>query len=369
MLTTTKVAIAHDYLTQRGGAERVVLAMASAFPGAEIHTTLYSPETTFEEFRDLNVKVSPLNRVRAFREDHRRALPVLPVAARRLRIDADVVISSSSGWAHGITTHGRKLVYCHTPARWLYESEESLGAGAGLAKRAALRLLTPALLRWDRKSAASADRYLAVSEFIQDRLNGVYGFEANILYPPYADGRDTAREPVPGLDKWLAGSDYYLCVSRLMPYKHVDTVVRAFADGSRKLVLVGTGPDEQYLRSIASNNVLMLRDIPDSQLHTLYGGCRGLVAASHEDFGLTPLEAASHGKASVLLRRGGYLESMVESVTCEFFDRVDPSDIVLALDRFESAHWDANKISAHAETFGFERFAVELRAAVKELLT
>ena len=118
-----QVAIAHDYLTQRGGAERVVLAMLRAFPGATVHTLLYDPEGTFPEFREAHVVTSPLNRLGPLRRDHRLALPLLAPSFSRLEIAADVVVCSSSGWSHGARVEGRKVVYCHTPARWLYQPD------------------------------------------------------------------------------------------------------------------------------------------------------------------------------------------------------------------------------------------------------
>ena len=121
-LSAPRVAIAHDYLTQRGGAERVVLALTRAFPDAPVYTTLFDPASTFPEFSSVDVRTSGLNRVSAFRRDHRLALPVLAMAANSIRIDADVVIASSSGWAHGFRTSGAKVVYCYSPARWLYQS-------------------------------------------------------------------------------------------------------------------------------------------------------------------------------------------------------------------------------------------------------
>ena len=126
------VRLVHDYLTQRGGAERVVLSLARAFPGAPLHTSLYEPATTFPSSARVDVRPTPLNRLAPLRRDHRLALPLLAPAFSRLRIDADVVVCSSSGWAHGARVTGRKIVYCHTPARWLYQADRYLrGRGAG----------------------------------------------------------------------------------------------------------------------------------------------------------------------------------------------------------------------------------------------
>ena len=145
------VAIAHDYLTQRGGAERVVLVLAEAFPDAPISTTLYDPDGTFPEFRGRDIRTSWGNRIGWLRRHHRAALPLLPWMSNTLRVDADVVIASSSGWAHGFPTDGRRVVYCYSPARWLYQPEVYLGADAHPAVRLMLRLLGPAHRRWDRR--------------------------------------------------------------------------------------------------------------------------------------------------------------------------------------------------------------------------
>ena len=154
-MTRPRVAIAHDYLTQRGGAERVVLALHRAFPEATIHTTLYDPDGTYPEFRDARIETSPLNKVGRLRRSHRAALPFLAPASSRLRIDADVVVASSSGWAHGFAITGRRLVYCHAPARWLYQPVEYLGGPPySSARGLALAAMRPFLLRWDRRAAA-----------------------------------------------------------------------------------------------------------------------------------------------------------------------------------------------------------------------
>ncbi|HEY5221573.1 MAG TPA: glycosyltransferase, partial [Microbacteriaceae bacterium] len=215
------IAIAHDYLTQRGGAERVVLAMLRAFPNAKLYTTLYDPDGTFPEFRGADIIVSPLNRIGALRRNHRLALPLLAVASSRMHIPADVVIASSSGWAHGFRSSGRMIVYCHTPARWLYLNEEYLGGVTGPSlKRAVLSLLKPALARWDGRAAARADRYLANATEVRERIRRVYGREAPVIFPPHSVDTHGAQEAVPGLEEFASGSEYFLLVSRLLPYKN-----------------------------------------------------------------------------------------------------------------------------------------------------
>src|SRR5829696_4019434 len=173
-----RVVIAHDYLSQRGGAERVVLSLLRAYPEARVISSVYAPDQTFPEFQQFDVETSFLNRVPTLRRDPRLALPLLAKAWDSLRVDdANVVICSSSGWAHGVRAAGKKIVYCHTPARWLYQPEAYL-SHAPRFSRLALSILRPRLVAWDRRKAATADQYLANSTVVKNRIRAIYGLEA-----------------------------------------------------------------------------------------------------------------------------------------------------------------------------------------------
>jgi glycosyltransferase involved in cell wall biosynthesis len=357
------VAIAHDYLTQRGGAERVVLSLMKAFPEAPVHTTLYDPESTYPEFADADIRASPLNRVGALRRDHRLALPLLAPAASRMRIDADVVVASSSGWAHGFDTSGRTVVYCHNPARWLYQTDEYLGGAAWRSPIGPpLLAMRPLLKRWDRRRAGQVDVYLANSRVVQQRIATTYGREAELLPPPHGMDAFAPRERVPELDGWEPG--YALVVSRLLPYKNVDTVIEAVRGTDRRLVVVGRGPEEARLRATLPVNVRLLGGLSDAQLRAVYADAGVLVAASHEDFGLAPLEAAAFGVPAVALRGGGFLETVVEGDTGLFFDRPTADDITAALVLSDRHTWDGDTLRARAEEFGETRFIERIRSIV-----
>ena len=363
-----RVAIAHDYLTQLGGAEKIVLSMSRAFPEAPIYTMLYDPSTTYPEFAERDIRVSPFNKLAPLRKHHRAGLPLFPLVAQSVFVDADVVLTSTSGWAHGFRTRGRKLIYCYSPARWLYLPEKYLGEESGLIKRAGLRLTAPYLKAWDRRMALSSDKYLAISTLIKDRVADTYGINAEVLFAPVAMSRSETLEPVAEMERWdSVDGAFYLCVSRLLPYKNVDVVVRAFADTDRRLVVVGKGPEAERLRAMKTPNVLMLSDLTDGQMAWLYKHCRALLAASYEDYGLTPIEAGVWGRPSVALRFGGFLDTIDEGVTGMYFDEPEPQAVAEALDRFEATTFDAEKIRRHVEQFTEERFAEKLHAAVDEL--
>lgn len=360
------VAIAHDYLTQRGGAERVVLAMARAFPGASIYTTLYEPDLTFPEFREFDIRTSRLNAVSLLRKHHRVALPLLPWASSSMHIDADIVICSSSGWAHGFSTNGQRIVYCYSPARWLYQADDYLGESNRL-KAVALALLKRPLKRWDMRRARSAEMYLAISSVIQQRIRRVYGRESEVVPAPVTLARAaTLPESVAPVAR-LSPGEFVLCVSRLLPYKNVEQVMRAIeAKPDLTLVVVGRGPDQERLRAIAPTNVVMLSDLTDGNMRWLYEHCRGLIAASYEDFGLTPLEAAAAGKPSAVLRAGGYLDTMSHD-TAVFFDEPTPAAIGAAVDQMLASRWDEARITKRLERFSEAEFAHQLQLRVAAL--
>jgi glycosyltransferase involved in cell wall biosynthesis len=353
------VAIVHDYLTQRGGAERVALAMARAFPGAPLHTSLYDPDGTFPEFSVADVETLWLDRVPVLRRYHRFGLPVLAGAFSRLHVDADVVFCSSSGWAHGVHASGRKVVYCHAPARWLHQRDRYL-RGRGPAGTA-LSLVQARLRRWDADAARSADRYLANSTRTRDLVHEVYGIEADIVFPPYALNPDGPVRPVDALE-----DGFVLCVSRLLPYKNVETLLHAFSGlPDRRLVVAGAGPDETRLRALAPPNVTLLGRVDDDELRWLYSRCAALVAASYEDFGLTPLEAAAFGKPSAVLGFGGFLDT-VGPDTGVHFEEPTPDGAAAAVEATLRRDWDAQAIVAHAERFSERRFAARLREIAAE---
>jgi glycosyltransferase involved in cell wall biosynthesis len=355
------VAIVHDYVTQRGGAERVVLSMIKAFPNAPLHTSLFHPAGTFPQFAGADVRTSPLDRVGILRRNHRLALPLMAPVFSGTQIHADVVLCSSSGWAHGIRTTGRKIVYCYSPARWLYQHERYVGPGQSLQK-IALAVLRPPLVRWDKRKAATANRYLTLSTVVRDRLWHTYRIEAEVLPPPHTIDVDGRARLVPGTEP-----GFFLCVARLLPYKNVDAVVATFRDlPQERLVVVGTGPEGGRLVQLAGPNVTFVGSVDDDRLRWLYRNCTAVVSASHEDYGLTPLEAAAFGKPSVVLHDGGFLDTVVEDETGIFFEHPAPSEILPAIRRLLAQTWWTPALQAHAARFDEHRFVRRLQEVAAE---
>ena len=351
------VAIAHDYITQRGGAERVVLSLATAFPGAPILTSLYDAAKTYPEFADLPISSAGIDRYDAFRRNHRLALPLLARSFSSMVAHADVVVCSSSGWAHGIQTDGRKVVYCHTRLAGCTRTTARPGPPAS---RGGLRLLQRRLVEWDLRAARSADRYLVNSTFVRERVRTAYGIDAEVCRRLPTLDPDEPQRPVR-----VSTRGFLLCVARLLGYKNVDAVVEAIRASTTSSSSSARAPTWRRPAPRAAQRPLR-RQVSDDELRWLYANCSALVSASYEGFGLSPLEAATLRQAvgSVPLRRlprhaGRGRDGL-------FFDEPTPIAINATIHSLLEADWDADRLRAHAESFSERRFIDRLHEVVAE---
>jgi glycosyltransferase involved in cell wall biosynthesis len=333
--------------------------MLKAFPNAPLYTSFYQPDGTFPEFRSADVRPLPLDHIGVLRRHHRLALPLLAPAFSHLTVDAEVVLCSSSGWAHGVRATGRKVVYCYAPAHWLYQGDRYLGSHRPLVRNV-LYTMTPYLRAWDRRAAASAHRYVTQSTVVRDQIRDVYGIDADVLPGPYRLTPDHPRLDMPGI---VPG--FFLCVARLLPYKNVDVLMAAFSElVDDHLVIVGSGPEAVALKRRAPANVRFVGTVSDEELAWLYSKCAGIVTASYEDYGLTPLEAAAFGKPSVALRWGGFVDTVDEGKTGVFFDSPTPTQVRVAIRRLRAQNFDAAAIREHAARYSEEAFVERLRSIV-----
>jgi glycosyltransferase involved in cell wall biosynthesis len=356
-LDSTSVAIVHDYLNQCGGAERVALELARTWPGAPMYTSLYRERSTFPEFARVEMRVSALHHLRVDRS-FRALAPLYPLAFRGLgTLPHEVVISSTSGWAHGIRTApgSTHIVYCHTPARWLYRADEHLGRSLGPLL---LAPLTGALRRWDRASAGRADMYVANCENVRRRIRAVYGRDAVVIHPPV---------DVEWLDPRPRG-ERLLVLSRLLPYKRVELLVRTATRFGLGLDVVGVGPSLGELRAIAGPSVTFHGRVDEPAKKELLEGCRALCLAATEDFGIAPLEANAAGKPVVAFAAGGVLESQQDGVTAAFFHELTEEAVLEAIRRADALETPPSELAAAARRFSVQVFRDRVRALVAEAI-
>jgi len=359
MVGGARVVVVHDYVTQRGGAERVVLELLRAFPDARLLTSCWNPKASYPEFRDHDIETLWTNRFPPFRRDPRLAFPFLASAFRNHWItDADVVICSTSGWAHQVSTTAAKVVYCHSPARWLYQPDDYLARLPRWA-RLSFRLSTRRLRRLDLAAATgSAEAYVVNSSVVADRVRSHYGIDPLVIPPARGLGPDGPQVPVPGLDP-----GYLLTVSRPRGYKRIPAVCDAVASmGGERLVVVGAQPEEygwpEAIRGVTG--------LSDAQMRWLYANAAGLIAVAQEDFGLTPVEAQAFGLPSVVLRRGGYVDSTIEGVTGVFVDAAEVPDLVDGIQALRSRDWDLDKIRFAGDRYAPETFASRMQEVVAD---
>jgi glycosyltransferase involved in cell wall biosynthesis len=343
----TDVVLVHDYLNQRGGAERVVLELAAMFPDAPIYTSLYRRMSTFPQFAALDVRTSFLDRLPVDR--HFRTLFALyPSAFRSFGpLDAELVVTSSSGWAHTVRTTPRTFhaVYCYTPARWLY--------GEYLTHSTTQRALEPLWAKFRRIDVAAArraDLYIAISQHVRDRIRERYGHDAPVVYPPVDVDRFT---PHPRGERLLV-------VSRLLPYKRVDIVVDAATRAGIELDVVGSGPAPADLRRRAGPTVKFLGNMPDAQITALFESCRAVCLPGVEDFGIVPVEANAAGKPVVAFARGGALETIEPGVSGVLFHEQSPQALIDALRLCDEITATPEQIAQRAQQFSAKTFRSRL---------
>lgn len=324
-----RTAIVHYWLLNMRGGEKVVEGLCRLLPDADLFTLFYDPERVSPEIRERRVTTSFLQ---PLRRHYRTLLPLMPMALESLDLRGyDLVISSESGPAKGVVLPSttRHICYCHTPMRYLWELHgdyRNEWTDSAL-KRALMMPLSNYLRLWDYGSAARVDDFVANSENVRRRIWKTYRREALVIHPPVA------------VDSffWKPADDYYLVVSELVPYKRVDSAVQAFARNSRKLRIVGEGPEFKRLRAQSAPNIEFCGRVSDDELRNLYSRCRALVMPGEEDFGITAVEALASGKPVIALGRGGVTEivPLDRPVGGLFYAEPDSDQIVDALRRFE----------------------------------
>ena len=357
-----RVALVHDYLTQFGGAERVLDALHEIWPEAPIFTSLFEPAAFPEHWRTRDIRESVLGHIPGARHHHRALLPLYPLAFaafRRQLADYDVVLSDTSAWAHQAGTPGQlRIAYCHSPSRFLWGDETYLTPARIPApvRRAMNAGLGP--FRWqDRRAARQLDVVVANSRAVAGRIEAVWGRTSEVVYPPVDTHRFTSAPP-------SEIEPFALVVSRLVPHKRIDLAVDACTATGRPLRVVGSGPAETGLRRRAGPTVEFLGRRSDGETADLMRRCRLFILPGQEDFGITAVEAQAAGRPIVAFRGGGALESVIDGQTGILFDEQRPEVLAEALDIAELITWSAEVCRANAERFATPRFKAEMAAIV-----
>ncbi len=348
-----KVALAHDYLNQMGGAERVVLALHEMFPEAPLYTSIYDPQRVDAAFQNIDIRTSFMQKFPFVTKHHQPFLPFYPFAMERLDLRGyDLVLSSSSAFAKGIITKPETLhiCYCHTPMRWCWNYEEYVEREhLGKISRTILPFFISGLRVWDQTSSMRVDHFIANSPVVADRIRKYYRRDAVVIPPPVAVSRFT-------FDPTTQTGDYFLIVSRLLPYKRIDIAIEACNRLQLPLVIIGSGRDENRLKRLAGPSIRFTGRLSDQDVLYYYSHCRAFILTGEEDFGITPLEAQASGRPVIAYAAGGALASVIDNVTGTFFHEQTVESLVEVLASFSELRYDPQTIYNHALEFDQLRF-------------
>jgi glycosyltransferase involved in cell wall biosynthesis len=360
-MKSRRVALVHDFLLDVRGAERVFLALCDLFPEADLFTAVYDERGTERRFADRNMTTSFLQRIHPDARTFRALLPLYPYAMEALDLRGyDLVISSSSAWAHGVIADADAvhICYCHNPFRYAWNAREATLAEYDPIRRAMLGFVFQRWRQWDWIAAQRVDLYAANSETTRRRVKRYFGREASVLYPPVETER-FAPGPV--------GEDYVV-LSELMPHKRIDLAIEAFNELQRPLTIVGNGPDARRLRRLAGPTVRFTGRVTDNEAATLLSSARALVVTATEEFGIAAVEGQAAGRPVIALREGGVRETVLEGETGVFFDEPEAAALAAAVRGFDALAVDPAACVENAARYDIGHFRHGMRALVERAL-
>jgi glycosyltransferase involved in cell wall biosynthesis len=353
-----RVALVHDFLLDLRGAERVFLSLCDAFPGADVFTAVYDEQGTEGRFAGRRVHTSWLQALRPTARTFRALLPFYPAAMESLDLRGyDVVLSSSSAWAHGVIPEESAVhvCYCHNPFRYAWNARDETLARRDAVSRAVLRVIFQRWRQWDWIAAQRVDAYVANSDTTKLRIQRFFNRDAEVLHPPVQTSR-FAPGPV---------GDEYVILSELVPHKHIDVAVRAFNRLRLPLLVVGDGPDERRLRRLAGPTIRFAGRLGDREVAAALGSAKALVVTAKEEFGIAAVEAQAAGRPVIALAEGGVRETVIDGLTGTFFACRDPEALVEAVRRFDPTAVDPQVCVENAERFDESHFRHGIRAIVE----
>jgi len=368
-----KTALVYDRVNKWGGAERVLLALHEIFPEAPLYTSV--SDLNSAPWAKVFSKVVPsfLQKIPFAKSKHEFLGALTPIAFESFDFSGyDLVISVTSEAAKGIITKPGTLhiCYCLTPTRYLWSGYDMY------FKNPILRFLSKPVVSylriWDKVAAQRPDILVAISTVVKDRIKKYYNRQSEIVFPPTDSHHKNSLLRVSPKAKTShsflldANSDYFLVVSRLVPYKRVDLAVKVFNRLKLPLVIVGTGSERLKLRLMAGKNIKFVGEVTDGELADYYKGARALIMPQEEDFGIVSVEAQAFGVPVIAFKKGGAKETVIEGKTGLFFDQQTPESLIAAVERFDKMVFNRRELVNNAEKFSQEKFKNEFQRLVEE---
>jgi lipopolysaccharide/colanic/teichoic acid biosynthesis glycosyltransferase/glycosyltransferase involved in cell wall biosynthesis len=356
-LDGASVALVHDYLLVMRGAERTFAAMADCFPGSPLFALLYDPDGTAERFAERGVTTSDLQRLGLGQRGFRTLLPLLPAAAGRLRVEGhDIVLSSSSAFAHGVSVPSGAIhvCYCHSPFRYVWEDLAQALSEAPAPLRPLMRALLARIRQWDVAASRRVTGYIANSEVTRLRIAEHWGRESTVIHPPVDVDRFGIREP----------ADYFVTVSELVRHKRVEIALEAAQRARRPIKVIGTGPDLPRLTEIYGASAEFLGRVSDRELVEVVGCARALVLPGVEEFGIAAVEAQAAGRPVLAADAGGARETVIPGETGVTVRLDDVDAFADAMRSVDFDAFDPARLQANARRFSTASFQAALLTEV-----
>jgi glycosyltransferase involved in cell wall biosynthesis len=350
-----RTVLAHEWFLSASGSDKVAAEIARALDVTRIMTAVADPDVVAQLVPGRRVDTMWTDRLPGVREQWLRYAPAIMAAWSRSVVgDADLLVSNShfAAKAAGARFEGRHISCCHTPIRYAWRPDLEGGRLTGAAGLVG-SFVRPQLRRWDRWSATSVDLFVANSRSIAERISDCYDRPSVVVHPPCDVDRFAGVEH--GTDS------HYLCFGRLVAYKRVDLAVSACTRLGLPLVVAGSGPELERLRSLAGPTVRFEGSVSDERYLELLAGARALLFPGEEDFGIVPVEAMAAGVPVIAFGRGGVLDTVVDGVTGVLFHEQSAASVADALERADRTAFERDKLRAHADGFRPEVFRARLR--------
>lgn len=365
-----KVAIVHDYLNQKGGAERVLGVLHEMFPDAPIYTLILDQKQLWPNLYDALIIPSFVQKWGFLRRNFKLFFWLYPFIIRTLKLkEYDLVISSSSAYAKGIKLPKRgnrpyHISYCYTPMRFAWDFKNYIKYEKGpLWLKSVAGFLVPMLKIWDRRTSRSVDQFISISNVVEERIRIFYGRSSIVLHPPVEDVTNSHSQVE--LLKSPCDEKYFLVVSRFVSYKRLDLAIEACKEIGTRLFLIGQGPDIERLKAIKGSNITFLGWQSDNEVKRYMFHCQALIFPGVEDFGITPVEANLLGRPVVAFAAGGALDTIREGVNGLFFREQTVVSLVVTLREALTHNWDTVTVRNAGLSFTKEVFIERLRSIVE----
>ncbi len=361
-----KIAIVHDWFTVLSGSEKVVEAIYEIFPST-IYTLIKNEKNLKNSiFEKAKIYTSFIQKFPKAKTKYKNYLLFFPLAIEQFDLsNYEIILSSCHAVSKGVLTRSDQLhiCYCHTPIRYAWDLYHQYLKASKLNKGIKgffAKLIFHYIRLWDYSSTNRVDYFIANSKFVAKRIKKIYNRDSTVIYPPV---------DVNKFELYSKKENFYLAVSRMVPYKKVDLIVEAFSQmPNKKLIVIGDGPDFKNVTSKARKNVELLGYQPFEVLKNYMQKAKALIFAAEEDFGIVPVEAQACGTPVIAFGKGGALETVIDRKTGVFFSKQDVESLIEAVNRFERIEdqFDCITIRQNAERFNKERFKKEFKRFVSE---